>query len=208
MGGQGDERGRRDKRDPLAGKVAWVAGVGEGTSELGRGLGRSSALLLASLGARVLVTGVDERALGTCVGEIVHGGGTARHLVSALRSAEEARASVAGLMERFGSLDVAVVASTALEGVARAFDAARDSMGRGGRLVLVVSASAHEPRVTAFVQEVARAFAPRGITCNAVLAGAVSAPIRAAEAEDVAELVAFLCGPAGEVVSGTTIAAS
>jgi hypothetical protein len=115
---------------------------------------------------------------------------------------------VAGALERFGALDVAVFASADLEAVARAFDAARDSLRRGGRLILLVATSERDPRVTAFVQEVARAFAPRGITCNAILVGAVTAAIRAAEAEDVAEFVAFLAGPAGDVVSGTTIAVS
>jgi NAD(P)-dependent dehydrogenase (short-subunit alcohol dehydrogenase family) len=194
--------------EPLAGKVAWVAGVGEGTTELARELGQATALRLAARGAQVLVTGATEKALGACVGEIAHAGGTGRHLVAALRTAEDARACVAGVVERFAALDVAVFASTDLEGVARAFDAARDSMRRGGRLVLLFAAAGRDPRVSAFVQEVARAFAPRGITCNALLVGAVTAPIRAAEAEDVAELVAFLAGPAGEVVSGTALTVS
>jgi NAD(P)-dependent dehydrogenase (short-subunit alcohol dehydrogenase family) len=194
--------------EPLAGKVAWVAGVGEGTTELARGLGQASALLLAARGAHVLVTGPAEKALGACVGEIAHAGGAGRHLVAGLRTADDARACVAGALERFGALDVAVFASTDLEGVARAFDAARDSMRRGGRLILLFAASGRDPRVSAFVQEVARAFAPRGITCNAILAGAVTPPIRPAEAEDVAELVAFLASPAGDVVTGTALTAS
>ena len=79
-------------REPLAEKVAWVAGVGEGTSELARGVGRAAALLLAARGARVLVSGAEERAVGACVGEIAHGGGQARHLAVALRTTAGRRA--------------------------------------------------------------------------------------------------------------------
>ena len=193
--------------EPLAGKVAWVAGVGEGTGDLLRGVGRASALLLAARGARVLVSGPDERALGACVGEIAHGGGQARHIVTGLRTPEDARASVEAARERFGRLDLAVFACAGvLEGVARAFDAARDGMQRGGRLVLI--AEGGDERVPAFVEEVARVFAPRGMTCNAVLLGAAPVAIRTAEAEDVAELVLFLAGSAAEAISGATLTLS
>jgi NAD(P)-dependent dehydrogenase (short-subunit alcohol dehydrogenase family) len=190
----------------LAGKVAWVAGVGEGTGELARGIGHAAALLLAARGAQVLVSGADERALGACVGHIAHGGGKARHLVAKLETAADARACVAAARERFGALDIAVFSCVGpLEGVARAFDAVRDAIGRGGRLVLLVAEPAGEPRVAPFVHEVARLFAPRGVTCNAVLVGDVRAPIRAAEAEDIAELAALLVGPAGAVLTGATL---
>jgi NAD(P)-dependent dehydrogenase (short-subunit alcohol dehydrogenase family) len=193
--------------EPLAGKVAWVAGVGEGTSDTARGVGRASALLLAARGARVLVSGADERALGACVGEIAHGGGQARHIVCGLQTPDDARACVEAARERFGGLDLAVFGCAAsLEGVARAFDVAKDAIRRGGRLVLVAHGA--ESRVPAFVQEVARVFAPRGITCNAVLCGALPPAIRAAEPEDVAELVALFAGPAGEVISGATLTVS
>jgi NADP-dependent 3-hydroxy acid dehydrogenase YdfG len=45
------------------------------------------ALVLAGRGARVVVTGPDERALGELVGEIVYGGGKARHVAGALDDA-------------------------------------------------------------------------------------------------------------------------
>jgi NAD(P)-dependent dehydrogenase (short-subunit alcohol dehydrogenase family) len=192
--------------EPLAGKVAWVAGVGEGTSELSRSIGHAAALLLAARGARVLVSGAEERALGMCVGEIAHAGGQARHLVAALRTADDARACVNAARERFGALDIAVFScSGQLEGVARAFDAARDSLAKGGRLMVLVAEPVGDPRVAPFVQEVARLFAPRGITCNAVLVCAGPPAIRASEPEDVAELAAFLAGPAGVVITGTTL---
>jgi NAD(P)-dependent dehydrogenase (short-subunit alcohol dehydrogenase family) len=195
--------------EPLAGKVAWVAGVGEGTGALARGMGQATALLLAAKGARVLVSGGVEKSLGACVGEIAHGGGQARHVVAELRTAEDARACVTAACERFGSLDVAVFCcSGQLEGVARAFDAARDSIARGGRLLVLVAEPAGEPRVAPFVQEVARLFAPRGITCNAVLVSALPPVLRAAEPEDIAEVAAFLAGPGGAVISGTTLTVS
>jgi NAD(P)-dependent dehydrogenase (short-subunit alcohol dehydrogenase family) len=189
---------------PLAGKVAWVAGVGEGTGELAVGVGRAAALLLSARGARVLVTGATEKTLGACVGEIAHGGGAARHLVSALRTTDEARACVASAVERFGGLDVAVVVTGGeLEGAARAFDAAKAAMPRGGRLILV--APGRDPRIADFVQEVARAFAARGLACNAVATGSAAKLTRDAEPEDVAELIALLCGRAGDVVTGATL---
>ena len=192
--------------EPLAGKVAWVAGVGEGSSELARETGQAAALLLAAKGARVLVSGAVERTLGACVGEIAHAGGQARHLVAQLKTADDARACVAAARERFGSLDIAVFCcSGQLEGVARAFDAARDSIGRGGRLVVLVAEPAGEPRVAPFVQEVARLFQPRGITCNAVLLSALPPPVRAVEPADIAALAAFLAGPEGAVISGATV---
>jgi NAD(P)-dependent dehydrogenase (short-subunit alcohol dehydrogenase family) len=78
----------------------------------------------------------------------------------------------------------------------------------GGRIVLVVTAPPGEPRVAPFIHEVARLFAPRGITCNAILVSAVKAPVRPAEPEDVAELIAFLASPTGAVVSGATLTVS
>jgi NAD(P)-dependent dehydrogenase (short-subunit alcohol dehydrogenase family) len=184
----------------LAQKVAWVACMGEGSQDLAD----AAALLLAARGARVLVTGPDEKALGACVGEIAHAGGIARHLLAPLQTTDDARACIAGAVERFGALDVAVfVSGGALEPVARAFDAAKSAIGKGGRLVLV--APGRDPRVTAFVQEVARVFAPKGLTCNAVLTGAAPKATRAAEPEDVAELVLAFCGRAGDPVSGAAL---
>lgn len=82
-------------------KVAWVAGGGEG-------LGREVALLLAARGARVFVTGPDERRLGETVGEIANGGGKARHLRGDPGSLEHRNAAAARAREVFGGLDVVV----------------------------------------------------------------------------------------------------
>src|ERR1022692_4514441 len=76
----------------LDGQVALVTGGG-------KGIGRAIALELSAGGARVLVTGRDERALGETVGEIAHGGGQARHLVGDVREEPHARAAAAKATE-------------------------------------------------------------------------------------------------------------
>jgi NAD(P)-dependent dehydrogenase (short-subunit alcohol dehydrogenase family) len=81
----------------------------------GKGIGRAIALELSAGGARVLVTGRDERALGETVGEIAHGGGHARHLVGDVREERHARAAAAKAIEMWGRLDV-VVANAGMAG--------------------------------------------------------------------------------------------
>jgi 3-oxoacyl-[acyl-carrier protein] reductase len=76
-----------------------VAVVADG----GDALGRQIALALAAGGARVVVAGRDERALGETVGEIAHGGGRARHVVG------DARAAVARARETFGAATLVVL---------------------------------------------------------------------------------------------------
>jgi NAD(P)-dependent dehydrogenase (short-subunit alcohol dehydrogenase family) len=86
---------------PLDGQVAVITGGG-------KGIGRAIALELAGRGARVLVTGRDERSLGETVGEIVHGGGQARHLPGDVRDDAHLLASVQRAVATWGRLDVAV----------------------------------------------------------------------------------------------------
>jgi len=95
----------------LDGQVAIVTGGG-------KGIGRSIAIELAASGARVLVTGRDEGALGETVGEIAHGGGQARHLVGDVREESHARAAAARALETWGGLDV-VVANAGMGGTVR-----------------------------------------------------------------------------------------
>lgn len=92
----------------LEGKTAWVTGGG-------KGIGRAVALELAAQGARVLITGRDERALGETVGEITNGGGKARHLVADVRDEASATACVEKAIQAFGSLDF-VVANAGVSG--------------------------------------------------------------------------------------------
>jgi ketoreductase len=116
------ERRMRSDRDrqPLEGQVALVTGGGAG-------IGRAIALELSGRGARVLVTGRRERALGETVGEIVHGGGQARHLAGDVRDPTQVRAAVTRAVETWGRLDVVVAnagvtGSTRLGGPARRGD--------------------------------------------------------------------------------------
>jgi NAD(P)-dependent dehydrogenase (short-subunit alcohol dehydrogenase family) len=85
----------------MDGSVALVTGGG-------KGIGRAIALALAAKGARVVVTGRDEKALGESVGEIAHGGGKARHLAGDVRDPKHLDAAVARAIDVFGSLDVVV----------------------------------------------------------------------------------------------------
>lgn len=95
----------------LDGKVAMITGGG-------KGVGRSIALALGARGVRILVTGRDERALGETVGEIVYGGGKARHWVGDVRDAACGPGAVDRAFEVFGGLDF-VVANAGLRGTAQ-----------------------------------------------------------------------------------------
>jgi NAD(P)-dependent dehydrogenase (short-subunit alcohol dehydrogenase family) len=138
----------------LEGQVALVTGGG-------KGIGRAIALELSARGARVLVTGRDERALGETVGEIAHGGGQARHLAGDVRDAAHAGASVARALETWGRLDIAIanagatgatrmgeagsvaqaraILDTNLLGTYLVFDAAAARMAGPGRLIAISS---------------------------------------------------------------------
>jgi NAD(P)-dependent dehydrogenase (short-subunit alcohol dehydrogenase family) len=84
----------------VEGKVAVVVGAGAGVA-------KEIALALAARGARIVVTGQDERALGETVGEIAYGGGKARHVVG------DPMAAAARAIDVFGSLDIVVAGAGA-----------------------------------------------------------------------------------------------
>jgi NAD(P)-dependent dehydrogenase (short-subunit alcohol dehydrogenase family) len=145
---------RSDREGPLDGQVALVNGGGTG-------IGRAIAMELAGRGARVLVTGRNERRLGEAVGEIVHAGGTARHLCGDVRDVSHARAATGRALETWGRLDLVVanagitgnvplgraggseqareIIDTNLFGTYLTFDAALGVMRGPGRLVAVSS---------------------------------------------------------------------
>lgn len=137
----------------LQGQVAIITGGG-------RGIGRAVALELAGRGARVVVSGRDERALGEVVGEIAHAGGQARHLAGDVRDDAHGRALVARATETWGRLDIVVanagqtaearlgagkgsearsVMETNLFGTYSLFDAALAALSSPGRLVAMSS---------------------------------------------------------------------
>jgi NAD(P)-dependent dehydrogenase (short-subunit alcohol dehydrogenase family) len=76
----------------------------------GRGLGKDFALRIAAAGARVVVAARTERELGETVGEIVFGGGKARHVVLDATRSESTRVALPKLIAPFGSVDAVVVA--------------------------------------------------------------------------------------------------
>jgi NAD(P)-dependent dehydrogenase (short-subunit alcohol dehydrogenase family) len=138
----------------LGGQVAIVTGGG-------KGIGRAIALELAGRGARVVVSGREERALGETVGEIAHAGGQARHLAGDVRDEAHVCALVARATETWGRLDIVVanagrtatarlgegasssearsVMETNLFGTYYLFDAALVALGSPGRLVAISS---------------------------------------------------------------------
>lgn len=144
----------------ILGQVAVITGGG-------RGIGRAIALELAARGARVLITGRDERVLGEAVGEIAHGGGQARHVVGDVRDGDHLRIAVGRAVELWGRLDVAVanagvagtvrlgagvaggagsrlerarvIIDTSLMGAYQLFDAAASAMTGPGRLIAIGS---------------------------------------------------------------------
>lgn len=85
----------------VAGKVALVTGAG-------LGLGRASSLLLASEGARLVVSDIDEGLVGNTAAEIVKAGGEALALRHDVSKAEDWSAVMAAIEQRFGRLDVLV----------------------------------------------------------------------------------------------------
>jgi NAD(P)-dependent dehydrogenase (short-subunit alcohol dehydrogenase family) len=80
-------------------KVAIVTGAGSG-------IGRATAKLLASEGARVTVADIDEKHAGKVVDEITSAGGKARAQIVDVADADAIAAMVADTVAAFGGLDV------------------------------------------------------------------------------------------------------
>jgi NAD(P)-dependent dehydrogenase (short-subunit alcohol dehydrogenase family) len=111
----------------LEGQVAVVSGGG-------KGIGKAIALHLSALGARVLLTGRDERALGETVGEVAYGGGQARHLVGDVRDQAHVRAAVDRAVQLWRRLDV-VVANAGTTGTVRIGEGIQGSDAAGFTLI-------------------------------------------------------------------------
>lgn len=183
--------------------------VGGGTA-----LGRAIALALSARGVRIVVTGRDEKSLGETVGEIVHGGGKARHVAGEGRASSVLGTAIARAREVFGELDIVIDA--ALTDVEYTLDATSPHLRTPGR-VLLVSATKSQEAMAVAVRERASAPFAKGITCNAIV---VERPPACAEldgvadgvvdvddvASDVGELAVFLCTPAADRITGQSIA--
>ncbi|KUM25992.1 3-beta hydroxysteroid dehydrogenase [Mesorhizobium loti] len=85
----------------VAGKVALVTGAG-------LGLGRASSLLLASEGAKLVVSDIDESLAGNTAAEIAKAGGEALAIRHDVSKPEDWPIAMAAIEQRFGRLDVLV----------------------------------------------------------------------------------------------------
>ena len=85
----------------LQGRIAIVTGAGGG-------LGRSHALMLARLGAKVLVNDVSGAAAAGVAGEIAEAGGEAVHFAASVTDEAGVAAMAALAVERWGRIDILV----------------------------------------------------------------------------------------------------
>jgi hypothetical protein len=180
----------------LEGQTALVIGGGSH-------LGRAVALALSARGVRIVVTGRDEKALGETVGEIVHGGGKARHVTGNVDDAAHVVAAAARAREIFGSLDIAVV--TDATDAARIFNDRAFGAGGAGPSRLIAAVAGPSAATSALVRDVALTLAIAGekATCNAIVV--VDRTAEEDAADDVAALAVFLCARTGTRITGQTV---
>jgi short-subunit dehydrogenase involved in D-alanine esterification of teichoic acids len=176
----------------LEGRTALVTGGGTI-------LGRAIALALSARGVRIVVTGHDEKALGETVGEVVYGGGKARHLAGDSSDPAHLAAAVERATTVFGSLDIVVVADGAA--VETVLSTLEKRIGSPGRVLVALAEPASA--VSSLVREVALSLRDQAITCNAIL---LDPAVEEDGADDAAELAVYLCSGAGERITGQTIA--
>jgi hypothetical protein len=178
----------------LEGKTALVTGGGTP-------LGRAIALALSARGVRIVVTGRDEKALGLTVGEVVHGGGKARHVVGDVRDPARLAAASERALEVFGTLDILVASeATDVECIFRSPLVARPN-GPTRLLAALVDATGGTREL---VHTLAHEMSAKGLTCNAITVADDATADDAAD--DVAALAVFLCSRAGARITGQAIA--
>lgn len=73
----------------------------------GSGIGRSTAELLAQLGARTIVVDLDETSAKQATGDIRAAGGRSDHIVTDVSDPDSCRAMVDTVTDRYGQLDIA-----------------------------------------------------------------------------------------------------
>ena len=161
-------------------------------------LGRAIALALSAKGVRILVTGRDEKALGQTVGEVVHGGGKARHLPGDPEDVMHLAAALERTTSVFGAPEIAIVADG--QGADAVVRALAKRTGSPRRLLVALAVPA--PAIVALVQELTLENASTSLTCNAIL---VDPAAEEDAADDAAELAVYLCSGAGDRIRGQAI---
>lgn len=177
----------------MEGRTALV--TGGGTT-----VGRAIALALAARGVRIVVTGRDEKALGETVGEVVHGGGKARHLAGDQTDPGHLAAAFERAKGTFGVPDIAVVAEAL--GAEKALNMLAKHVGSPGRLLVALALPASGSSPLALARELALSVRERAITCNAIVLDPTTEEDAAA---DAAELAVFLCTTAADRITGQAI---
>jgi hypothetical protein len=161
-------------------------------------LGRAIALALSARGVRIVVAGRDEKALGVTVGEVVHGGGKARHLAGDPGDPMHLAAALERATSVFGVPEIAIVADASGADVTLRELVKR--LGSPGRVLVALAAPA--PDVVLLVQELALSSAGEPLTCNAILVEPAS---EEDAADDAAELAVYLCSRAGDRIRGQVV---
>ncbi len=235
----------------LNGKVAIVAGAS-------RGIGRATALVLASEGAPVVLAARGEDALRAAADEAAKCGTQAIAMPADLTKVEDCDRLVSATIERFGRIDILV---TSIHASPRGFedDALRESfdvllmpavrlanlvlphMREGSSIVHLSSIygketggqpgyNAMKAALISHAKSMALDVAQRGIRVNTIAPGSVSSPGgswwkrqqedpegmarfveqnipmgRFGTAEEIANVVAFLCSERASWVTGATI---
>jgi gluconate 5-dehydrogenase len=208
-----------DMRDWLAltGRPALVAGAG--------GLGGAGAVSLAAQGASVVVVDIDESRLCAVARAAKEAGGSVQTIVSDLRSAQQCRATVAEAARLIG------VPQVFLHAIGRnvrrpVLDLGDDDWDSLVELNLSTAYAATKGGLNQLVRVMAREWAARGVTVNAVAPGYIETDLtkdhldkdgnrasleslvpagRLGVPEEVADAVTFLASDRARFITGQVL---
>src|SRR5712692_10426680 len=185
------------------------------------GIGRAMAFQLARDGAEVIVHGRDVARGTETVEAIIAAGGRARFVAADLSNPADLRR----LVEDIGDIDILVnIAAFAPGMVARCKGSIINVSSMAGQIGLAGGAAygATKAALSSLTRAWAAEFSPSGVRVNAIAPGPVytegAAPERtaglgsttllkrAADAEEIAEVVGFLASPRASYVTGAIVA--